>query len=119
MELSNYDAFPQEIPLVIQDDMFLYPFMISPLFLNDEYNIKAVEKAINEPVGGGILANPPPLSDLVLFQLDSKGLSLHASRIKIFTSLVCALRYLIISWTLTPNISTSSSDENSTFVGNK
>jgi len=48
MELSNYDAFPQEIPLVIQDDMFLYPFMISPLFLDNEYNIKAVEKAIDE-----------------------------------------------------------------------
>ena len=47
MELSNYDAFPQEIPLVIQDDMFLYPFMISPLFLDNEYNIKAVEKAID------------------------------------------------------------------------
>ncbi len=46
MELENYDSFPQEIPLVIEDDIFLYPFMIAPLFLGIEDNIKAVEYAI-------------------------------------------------------------------------
>ena len=48
MELSNYDSFPQEIPLIVEDDIFLYPFMIAPLFLSDESNIEAVEKAIDE-----------------------------------------------------------------------
>ena len=48
MELENYDSFPQEIPLVIEDDVFLYPFMIAPLFLSNEENIKAVEHAIEE-----------------------------------------------------------------------
>ncbi len=48
MELENYDSFPQEIPLVIEDDVFLYPFMIAPLFLSNEDNIKAVEHAIEE-----------------------------------------------------------------------
>ncbi|XPV67821.1 MAG: endopeptidase La [Halarcobacter sp.] len=47
MELENYDSFPQEIPLVIEDDIFLYPFMIAPLFLGIEDNIKAVEDAID------------------------------------------------------------------------
>jgi len=48
MELENYESFPQEIPLVIEDDVFLYPFMIAPLFLSNEENIKAVEHAIEE-----------------------------------------------------------------------
>ena len=48
MELSNYDSFPQEIPLIVEDDIFLYPFMIAPLFLSDESNIAAVENAIDE-----------------------------------------------------------------------
>ncbi len=48
MELENYDSFPQEIPLIIEDDIFLYPFMIAPLFLGNDENIKAVEHAIEE-----------------------------------------------------------------------
>jgi len=48
MDLTNYDEFPQELPLVIEDEVFLYPFMIAPLFLNNKTNISAVEKAINE-----------------------------------------------------------------------
>ncbi|PHO11516.1 endopeptidase La [Malaciobacter marinus] len=47
MELENYDSFPQEIPLIIEEDIFLYPFMIAPLFLDDKENIAAVEEAIN------------------------------------------------------------------------
>lgn len=47
MELENYDAFPQNIPLVIEDEIFLYPFMIAPLFLGNDENIKAIEYAIN------------------------------------------------------------------------
>ena len=46
MELENYDNFPQDIPLIIEDEIFLYPFMIAPLFLSNEENIKAVEYAI-------------------------------------------------------------------------
>jgi ATP-dependent Lon protease len=46
MELENYDEFPQTIPLIIEDDIFLYPFMIAPLFLSNEQNIKSVEYAI-------------------------------------------------------------------------
>ena len=48
MELTNYDDFPQEIPLIVEDEIFLYPFMIAPLFLSNEVNIKAVEEAIEE-----------------------------------------------------------------------
>ncbi len=47
MDLENYDSFPQQIPLIIEEDIFLYPFMIAPLFLNDKANIDAVEDAIN------------------------------------------------------------------------
>ncbi|WP_151899591.1 endopeptidase La [Sulfurimonas hydrogeniphila] len=46
MKLSNYGEFPADIPVIAEDELFLYPFMISPLFLSDEKNIKAATKAI-------------------------------------------------------------------------
>ncbi|UCM99877.1 endopeptidase La [Sulfurimonas sp. SWIR-19] len=46
MKLSNYGEFPADIPVIAEDELFLYPFMISPLFLSDEKNIKAAAKAI-------------------------------------------------------------------------
>jgi len=48
MNLSNYGEFPADIPVIAEDELFLYPFMISPLFLNDEKNIDAATKAIEE-----------------------------------------------------------------------
>lgn len=48
MDLTNYDDFPQELPLIVEDDVFLYPFMIAPLFLGSKVNVEAIEKAINE-----------------------------------------------------------------------
>jgi len=48
MKLSNYGDFPADIPVIAEDELFLYPFMISPLFLNDEANIAAATKAIEE-----------------------------------------------------------------------
>lgn len=38
--------FPIIMPLVIEDELFIYPFMIAPLFISDESNIKAADKAI-------------------------------------------------------------------------
>lgn len=46
MKLSDYDSFPTDLPIIVEDEMFLYPFMISPIFLNDDENIEAVNKAI-------------------------------------------------------------------------
>jgi ATP-dependent Lon protease len=48
MKLSDYSEFPANIPIIAEDELFLYPFMISPLFLSDENNIKAATKAIEE-----------------------------------------------------------------------
>ena len=48
MKLSNYGEFPADIPVIGEDELFLYPFMISPLFLSDEDNISAATKAIEE-----------------------------------------------------------------------
>ncbi len=48
MKLSNYGEFPADIPVIAEDELFLYPFMISPLFLSDEKNINAATKAIEE-----------------------------------------------------------------------
>jgi ATP-dependent Lon protease len=48
MKLSNYGKFPANIPVIAEDELFLYPFMISPLFLSDETNIDAATKAIEE-----------------------------------------------------------------------
>lgn len=46
MKLSDYNAFPADIPIIVEDNLFLYPFMISPLFLTDEENIKAANYAL-------------------------------------------------------------------------
>ncbi|MDF1877947.1 endopeptidase La [Sulfurimonas sp. SAG-AH-194-L11] len=48
MKLSNYGKFPADIPVIAEDELFLYPFMISPLFLSDEKNINAATKAIED-----------------------------------------------------------------------
>jgi len=48
MNLSNYEEFPADIPVIAEDELFLYPFMISPLFLNDDKNIAAATKAIED-----------------------------------------------------------------------
>ncbi|MEA3523898.1 MAG: endopeptidase La [Campylobacterota bacterium] len=47
MQLSNYGEFPANIPIICEDDIFLYPFMIAPLFLGDDSNIAAASKAID------------------------------------------------------------------------
>lgn len=46
MQLSNYAAFPTELPIVVEEEIFLYPFMIAPLFLSDEQMIKAATFAV-------------------------------------------------------------------------
>jgi len=48
VQLSDYDNFPTNLPIVVEDEQFLYPFMISPIFLNDKENIDAVNKALEQ-----------------------------------------------------------------------
>ena len=48
MQLSNYEPFPTEIPVVIEDTLFLYPFMISPVFLTKKEDIDAVTYAMEK-----------------------------------------------------------------------
>jgi len=48
MKLSNYKDFPADIPVIAEDELFLYPFMISPLFLSDENNINAATIAMED-----------------------------------------------------------------------
>lgn len=46
MQLSNYDAFPTTLPIVVEDELFLYPFMISPIFLSSQLDIDAATYAM-------------------------------------------------------------------------
>ena len=48
MKLTNYAHFPIDLPVIAEDELFLYPFMISPIFLSDENNIKAVNRAMDD-----------------------------------------------------------------------
>ncbi len=41
MQMSDYDALPTTLPIVVEDELFLYPFMISPIFLTDQKDIDA------------------------------------------------------------------------------
>lgn len=46
MHLSDYDSFPTVLPIVVEDEIFLYPFMISPIFLTSQGDIDAATYAI-------------------------------------------------------------------------
>jgi len=46
MQLSDYDKFPTKTPIIIEESLFLYPFMISPLFLSSQEDIDAASYAI-------------------------------------------------------------------------
>lgn len=48
MKLDDYDSFPADLPIVVEDKQFLYPFMITPIFLEDEENIEAVNYALEK-----------------------------------------------------------------------
>jgi len=46
MQLSNYDRFPTTLPIVVEDELFFYPFMISPIFLTNQKDIDAATDAM-------------------------------------------------------------------------
>ncbi|SFZ97622.1 ATP-dependent protease La Type I [hydrothermal vent metagenome] len=46
MQLSDYDEFPTTLPIVVEDELFLYPFMISPIFLTNQKDIDAASYAM-------------------------------------------------------------------------
>jgi len=46
MQLSDYDTLPSTLPIVVEDELFLYPFMISPIFLTDQKDIDAATAAM-------------------------------------------------------------------------
>ncbi|WP_309498829.1 endopeptidase La [Sulfurovum sp.] len=46
MQLSDYDAFPTTLPVIVEDEIFLYPFMISPIFLTNQKDIDAASSAM-------------------------------------------------------------------------
>ncbi|AJC87892.1 endopeptidase La [Campylobacter insulaenigrae] len=46
MKIDNNQNYPAQLPVLIEDELFLYPFMITPIFLNDIQNIKALDVAI-------------------------------------------------------------------------
>lgn len=46
MQLSDYDEFPASLPIVVEDELFLYPFMISPIFLSEQKDIDAATYAM-------------------------------------------------------------------------
>lgn len=46
MQLDDYDKFPTKTPIIIAENLFLYPFMISPIFLTSQDDIDAAAYAI-------------------------------------------------------------------------
>ena len=46
MQLNQYGDFPQKLPVIVEDEFFLYPFMISPVFLTEQKNIDAATQAL-------------------------------------------------------------------------
>ena len=48
MQLSDYRDFPHDVPIIVENELFLYPFMISPIFLSDERSIEAINQAMSD-----------------------------------------------------------------------
>ncbi|MDE6045549.1 MAG: LON peptidase substrate-binding domain-containing protein, partial [Helicobacter sp.] len=46
MQIDKFSDFPAELSILVEDDIFLYPFMIVPIFVNDDANIKAINYAM-------------------------------------------------------------------------
>ncbi len=46
MQIDNYATFPAKVNIIVEDDIFLYPFMISPIFLSNQNDIEAVNSAL-------------------------------------------------------------------------
>ena len=46
MQIYESKMFPTQLPVIVEDELFLYPFMITPLFLSDEENIDALNLAL-------------------------------------------------------------------------
>ncbi|RAX54446.1 endopeptidase La [Helicobacter sp. 16-1353] len=47
MNLNN-TKFPTTLPILIEENSFIYPYTISPIFINDDANISALSKAQDE-----------------------------------------------------------------------
>ena len=47
MQLEHYGEFPKSLPILVEEEMLLYPFMIAPLFIGNEESIKSIEVAMN------------------------------------------------------------------------
>ncbi|MBP5778785.1 MAG: LON peptidase substrate-binding domain-containing protein, partial [Campylobacter sp.] len=39
--------FPANLPIIVEDDIFLYPFMIAPIFIADDKNVNALDYAMD------------------------------------------------------------------------
>ena len=52
MNLAQYGSLPAVLPVIIESELFMYPFMISPLFFAEPRNVAAVNSAMenNTPV---------------------------------------------------------------------
>ncbi|MFC2750700.1 MAG: endopeptidase La [Campylobacter sp.] len=46
MQIYESKMFPAQLPVIVEDELFLYPFMITPLFLSDDENIEALNLAL-------------------------------------------------------------------------
>ncbi|MBK1973747.1 endopeptidase La [Campylobacter sp. TTU-622] len=46
MQIEEIQNYPAILPVLVEDELFLYPFMITPIFINDSQNMKALELAI-------------------------------------------------------------------------
>ncbi|WP_199766149.1 endopeptidase La [Helicobacter salomonis] len=42
------EKFPSVVPVIVDEENFMYPFMIAPIFINSEANIKAANKATQD-----------------------------------------------------------------------
>ncbi len=46
MKIDNYEQFPAQLSIIVEEELFLYPFMITPIYISDKNFIQAVDGAL-------------------------------------------------------------------------
>ena len=66
MELENYDSFPQEIPLIIEDDVFLYPFNAFFTLVAFRHEKDSIQRQLNKEIFRQMLSWPVVMGETLI-----------------------------------------------------
>ncbi len=67
MKLDNYEQFPTQLAIIVEEETFLYPFMITPLYINDKDFIDSIDMSLKENSLIMVVTKKPNYEDMSHF----------------------------------------------------